>query len=213
MMAGNYSTLAPASISSARAGERGADPAENNPAWVPYDGAAQQALLGSILLAGGILPDVMAILSGGADAFWGETDKRLLAFEPKFSRLLKVAARDGNTVSAMIRLAWDNGDLHVLTRTPTKATGAHISIIGHITREELAAELTKTDAANGFGNRFLWVCARPSMLLARGGNLQETDIEPLRQRLISALQFAAGIDYIGLSDEAWNLWEQKYRYS
>ncbi len=55
----------------------------------------------------------------------GESDKRLMALEPEFARLLKVAARDGNTVSPMIRLAWDNGDLHVLTRVPTKATGAH----------------------------------------------------------------------------------------
>ena len=110
----------------------------------------------------------------------------------------------------MIRLAWDNGDLHVLTRTPTKATGAHISIIGHITREELAAELTKTDAANGFGNRILWSCVRRSKLLPRGGNLQEAAIEPLRQRLINALQFAAGVEQMDLSAEAWNLWEQQY---
>ena len=140
----------------------------------------------------------------------GESDKRLMALEPEFSRLLKVAARDGNTVSPMIRLAWDNGDLHVLTRTPTKATGAHISIVGHITREELAAELTKTDAANGFGNRFLWSCVRRSKLLPRGGNLQDADIEPLRQRLINALQCADGVDHIDLSAEAWNLWEQQY---
>ena len=53
----------------------------------------------------------------------GESDKRLMPLDPEFSRLLKVAARDGNTVSAMIRLAWDNGDLHVLTRTPTKSHG------------------------------------------------------------------------------------------
>ena len=140
----------------------------------------------------------------------GESDKRLMALEPEFARLLKVAARDGNTVSPMIRLAWDNGDLHVLTRTPTKATGAHISIVGHITREELAAELTKTDAANGFGNRFLWSCVRRSKLLPRGGNLRDADIEPLRQRLINALQCADGVDHIDLSAEAWNLWEQQY---
>ena len=140
----------------------------------------------------------------------GESDKRLMALEPEFARLLKVAARDGNTVSPMIRLAWDNGDLHVLTRTPTKATGSHISIIGHITREELAAELTKTDAANGFGNRFLWSCVRRSKLLPRGGSLQDSHLEPLRQRLTQALQYTAGAGEIGMSFAAWELWEKHY---
>jgi hypothetical protein len=43
--------------------------------------------------------------------------------------------RDGNILSVTIRDAWDKGDLHPLTKTSRiKATGAHISIIGHITR-------------------------------------------------------------------------------
>ncbi len=93
---------------------------------------------------------------------------------------------------------------------PTKATGAHISIIGHITHEELAAELTKTDAANGFGNRFLWSCVRRSKLLPRGGNLQESHYQPLRQRLTQALQYAADVSDIGMSAAAWDVWERHY---
>ncbi len=48
-------------------------------------------------------------------------------------------AREGNTLSAIIRQAWDTGNLQVKTRNnPNRATGAHISIIGHITKDELS---------------------------------------------------------------------------
>ncbi len=78
-MTGQYLPLPQASSSSTTANGRNSYTAESNPALVPYDGQAQQALLGSILLAGGILPDVMAALSGGSDAFWGQTDSLICA--------------------------------------------------------------------------------------------------------------------------------------
>ena len=54
--------------------------------------------------------------------------------------------------------------------SPAVATDAHISIIGHITMQELLRYLTATEGANGFANRFLWVCVRRSKLLPEGGN-------------------------------------------
>ena len=67
-------------------------------------------------------------------------------------------SREGNTLSAIIRQAWDSGNLHPLTKnSPIRATDAHISIIGHITREELLRYLTETEQANGFANRFIWL--------------------------------------------------------
>ncbi len=92
----------------------------------------------------------------------GVSDKRLLAMESELAGLLKVMGRDGNTLSALIRQAWDGGHLRTLTKnSPLKATEAHISIIGHITKGELVRHLTETEAANGFANRFLFACARP----------------------------------------------------
>lgn len=74
--------------------------------------------------------------------------------------------------------------------SPTKATGAHVSIVGHITRDELRSELTRTDAANGFANRFLWVCARRSKLLPEGGNFEAEDRGPIHRALRRAIDFA-----------------------
>jgi len=96
----------------------------------------------------------------------GEADKRLLIIEGEFANVLKVIAREGNTLSPVIRSAWDCGDLRCMVKTsPAKATGAHISIIGHITRYELRRLLTQTESANGFANRFCWLAVRRSKCL------------------------------------------------
>jgi Protein of unknown function (DUF3987) len=96
----------------------------------------------------------------------GVCDKRLLIVHSEFSSPLKMMRRGGNNLSEIIREAWDGGRLRVATKnSPLKATDPHISIIGHITRDELVERMNETDAANGFGNRFLWVRARRSKSL------------------------------------------------
>src|ERR1700752_454987 len=99
-------------------------------------------------------------------------DKRLLVLESEFATVLRAMVRQGNVLSAVLRQAWDSGDLRILTRNdPVKATGAHISVMGHITAEELKRNLTRTEVANGFANRFLWVETNRSKCLPEGGRL------------------------------------------
>ncbi len=106
----------------------------------------------------------------GAPLDEGVRDKRLLVVEEEFASVLKVAVREGNILSPVIRQAWDSGDLRTLTKnSPLHATGAHIGAIGHITRSELRRYLTETESGNGFANRFLWVCTRRSKILPDGG--------------------------------------------
>ena len=74
----------------------------------------------------------------------------------------------------------DGDTLRVMTRhQPLKASGAHISVVAHITEEELGRELTDTDTLNGFANRFLWVVVRRSKRLPFGGQFQREDIAPI----------------------------------
>jgi phage/plasmid primase-like uncharacterized protein len=120
----------------------------------------------------------------------GITDKRLLVLESEFASTLRVMGRDGNTLSALIRQAWDCGDLRTMTKNcPAQATGAHVSIIGHITRDELCRLIEATDASNGFLNRFLWICARRSKALPEGGHFDEAASAPLVQKLHVAIRF------------------------
>src|SRR5439155_218034 len=87
----------------------------------------------------------------------GVADKRRLCIETEFSAVLKQFKRDTNILSNTVREAWDGkSPLGTLTKTsPTKATGAHISIIGHATPEDLRKYATDLDFANGVLNRFL----------------------------------------------------------
>jgi len=141
----------------------------------------------------------------------GVDDKRLLVVEPEFARTLKVIHRDGNVLSAVIRQAWDSGNLRVMTRNnPAQATGAHISVIGHITPEEIRRYLDSTEAANGFGNRILWVAVRRSKFLPEGGNAPEADLDQLAKRLADALSFAATARVISRNAEARDMWHAVY---
>lgn len=92
----------------------------------------------------------------------GIEDKRLLVVESEFASAIKSAAREGNTLSAVIRDAWDRGCLRSMVKnSPARASNAHVSIIGHITKDELRRYLDSTETANGFANRFLWGLRAP----------------------------------------------------
>ncbi|MGH8603344.1 MAG: DNA-primase RepB domain-containing protein, partial [Gammaproteobacteria bacterium] len=87
----------------------------------------------------------------------GVDDKRLFVIEGEFGAVLKAAQRDGNTLSAILRSAWDHGNIQPLTKhNRIKATGAHVNFTGHITSQELHVLLQSSDIWNGFANRILW---------------------------------------------------------
>jgi hypothetical protein len=141
----------------------------------------------------------------------GIEDKRLFVVESELGGTLNVLKREGNTLSAVIRQAWDTGDLRTMTRNnPAQASGAHISIIGHITRDELLRLLNTTEAANGFCNRFLWLCVRRSKALPEGGHLQEEELDPLVQRLNKAVSFARGVGRVVRDEAASETWRLVY---
>jgi hypothetical protein len=141
----------------------------------------------------------------------GEKDKRLLVIEPEFARVLQVAERETNTLSAIIRQAWDTGNLRILTkRQAAQATEAHIALIGHITKDELRRLLTDTAAGNGFANRFLWVCARRSKVLPEGGALHTVDFAPIIRRVQAAVVFAADAGEMRRDEQARAIWRDVY---
>lgn len=121
----------------------------------------------------------------------GVDDKRLLDIEAEFSNTLKVADRQGNTLTGIIRQAWDTGNLRLITKTnPAKATDAHISIVGHIPQDELLRTMNTTELGNGFANRFLWVSVRRSKLLPDGGQVPDSDMRSVVDGLKEALEHA-----------------------
>jgi hypothetical protein len=141
----------------------------------------------------------------------GVTDKRLMVIEPEFAGVLAVVERHGNTLSPLIRRAWDGDKLTTITKSsPLCATGAHISIIGHVTVDELRARLTKTELANGFANRFLFVLVRRSKTLPFGGSITDSEILMLGERLKEVREQVGSFLRISLTEAASKIWAEVY---
>jgi len=97
----------------------------------------------------------------------GIRDKRLMIVEEEFASLLKNASRRGSTITEVLRKAWESPTAlcNSNKNSPDRASFPHISLIGHITREELKGALQNVDLANGFANRILWCVSRRAKLL------------------------------------------------
>ena len=162
-------------------------------------------------------------LTSGAGLLWhvrdgdddddsdGVTDKRLLVIESEFGGVLRICQRKENDLSAVIRDAWDGKSLRSLgKKEPAKATDPHINLIGHVTREELRATLSKVDAANGFGNRILWYCAKRSKLLPEGGQLHSKNLTSLVCGIQQAIKFGQNPGQMVRSAQAKTLWNDVY---
>ncbi len=141
----------------------------------------------------------------------GCEDKRLFVVEEEFGTVLKMATRDGNILSAIIRTAWDGKKLASMTKnSPQEATNAHISVLGHVTKTELIKLLNESDAHNGFANRFLWVCVKRSKALPFGGEWEDLNVDDMVSELGSALRFAKGGGHVRWGNTAKPLWEERY---
>jgi hypothetical protein len=142
----------------------------------------------------------------------GVVDKRLLVVESEFGRSLRAMQREGNTLSPVLRLAWDGDSLSVLTRgnaaSRLRATDPHVSLIAHITPGELHGLFADLDIINGLANRLLWVACRYSKLLPLGG--RPIDLGDRTQKVARAVEQARQHPaLIPLDAEAARLWDQE----
>jgi Protein of unknown function (DUF3987) len=141
----------------------------------------------------------------------GVTDKRLMLVTEEFAGTLRVMERSGNTLSPVLRDAWGTSKLQTLTKnSPIRATDSHISIIGHVTDDELRAVLTKVEMANGFANRFLFARVRRSKLLPHGGRLDLEALQDIGGRIATRLRQAQMLGRITMTDVAAEAWEKNY---
>ena len=140
----------------------------------------------------------------------GIPDKRLLVVEGEFAQCLRVLAREGNTLSSIMRNLWDTGRDGTMTKTPLKTTDAHVSLIGHITADELRGYLSHTEMFNGFANRFLWLLVKRSKTLPDGGAY--LDLDSFREPLEMTLAHARTVTLMKRTDAAGRLWRDRYEH-
>lgn len=142
----------------------------------------------------------------------GEWDKRLLMLEPEFGRLLRVMGRQGSTVSATMRQAYDSGELRIMSRnSPGRATGAHVSMLAHVTAAELRRELSDTETVNGFGNRILWIAVRRSKLLPEPMPFIGKPVDDLAGQLRGRVAWASAQQVMTRDADAREVWAGIYR--
>lgn len=142
----------------------------------------------------------------------GILDKRLMVLETEFAGMLTKARRDGNSLSPVLRDTWDGRRLQTMTRKVNAlvATGHHITVIGHITPEELIAKLTTSDMAGGLINRFLPCYSIRSKRLPDGGGTPDDIVQFLATRLRHAKNQTRNVGRMVRTDAARKLWHEQY---
>jgi hypothetical protein len=142
----------------------------------------------------------------------GVTDKRLLLVEEEFAALLSKMNQKNSILSPTLRTLWDSGNFSQKTKyNPIQTTNAHISLIGHITEYELEEAFKDVEAANGFGNRFLWfaVMRGKKELITR--TLEAYSFTDEISRLKESINFSRKDQCIQLSTKAKFLFNDFYQ--
>jgi hypothetical protein len=134
-----------------------------------------------------------AIQDSNADGDNGTDDKRLFVIESEFVNVLSQARREGNTLSAALRDAWDGSDIKPLVKhSPTHCSSPHVAIWANITPAELVRMMTTTDVSNGFLNRFLFIWGERSGLVPLPTRMADNAVREFADRLLDAVRFARG---------------------
>lgn len=141
------------------------------------------------------------------------TEHRAVVMESEFGRLLTVMGREGSTLSPVVRDAWDGVPMgRFLAREQSLVTWHHVSIAAHVTVVELRQKLTSTDAANGFGNRFLWLAVRRTKLVPFPQSPRDI-VAPYTDSLYRAIEEAQVAGELHWSPLAAERWEALYAAS
>jgi hypothetical protein len=139
-------------------------------------------------------------------------DKRLMIQDEEFASGLACIKREGNTLSMGLRCFWDSGDYAPLTKNnPVRVKNAHICIITHITMQELAVALADVQAFNGFGNRFLWICARRSKLVPLPSRMPIEELASIQRELWRLVAHAQQCGLVTMSAAAQKQWAGAYQ--
>ena len=98
----------------------------------------------------------------------------------------------------------------LVKNAPDRATGAHISIVGHITTAELRSYLDDVEMMNGFANRLLMCCARRSKILPCSEEVDQQALQDIASRVRHALEETRKVSELRFGDAALEEWKKLY---
>lgn len=147
-----------------------------------------------------------AVISTAADG-----DPRVLIREEEFAKILAVAARQGSTISQLLRGAWDSGKLERrLAGSSQVVEGAHIALLAHVTVGEFLEKLERTDVSGGTVNRLLMVAAGRSKRISRGAALPDDELSRLVKLTREAVARSRHLGRMRYTPAGGALWDVMY---
>ena len=101
----------------------------------------------------------------------GVEEKRLLISLSELQQCFAMMQRQDSILSSVLRQGWDKDKLSVPSKNSGVKcdAGAHVSLVGGTSKEELLQQVGAKDAQNGTLNRILFACSRRSQKLPEGG--------------------------------------------
>jgi hypothetical protein len=139
----------------------------------------------------------------------GTADGLLTVVEPEFVRVLAAAKREGSTLSPVLRSLWDDGRAAILTRAnPLSCSGAHMTLIAHVTPRELRLKLAESEISGGTVNRLLPLLTERSQLLPH--EPERENLDALYHVLGAAMTKAYSIKEVRRTKESDDLWTAAY---
>ncbi|PKW13916.1 DUF3987 domain-containing protein [Saccharopolyspora spinosa] len=137
-------------------------------------------------------------------------DRRLLAFETEWATVMARMKREGNTLSATLRAAWEGGNLSTLGVNARIVRDTHVGILAHITPKEFQAKLSASDMAGGTYNRFLPVLVAQTQFLPNSTGADPALLDRLAVDLRARLAAGSRLGQLGLTRDAAMLWQRLY---
>jgi hypothetical protein len=133
-------------------------------------------------------------------------DKRLLVIEPEFTAVMARSKREGSTLAAVSRQAWEGRALSVMNRKQLKASGSHIAVIGHVAPRGFRLRMAESDMAGGTYNRYLPVYVERSKLLPVPQPVSQNAVKAHSAKLADTIDQAGKLTGIQLGKDATELW-------
>ena len=125
------------------------------------------------------------------------TDKRMLVCEPEFGNIMTQCQRQGNTLSAVMRNAYDGVDIKPLTkRNRVQVTEPYICLMANTTAQEFNRhDISNMLHHNGMLNRFLILWQHPPAPVPFPPPVADSHIEALAEAFADRILFARNYSY------------------
>ncbi len=140
--------------------------------------------------------------------------KSYVVHDHELASVLRVAHREGSTLSELLRKAFDGELLKNRTRKHGELIASRylLAALASITATELRQLLDTVSIENGLGNRLLWLWSELTTMLPFGASIDRVRVAAIGDRIADAIASMLDREYSIVEDSpAGDVWESFYR--